>query len=399
MLHEFWQNFSHNLFKPLLLFFYLGFLIPILKVQFEIPYALYQGLTLYLLLAIGWHGGEQLAAVDPSSIGAIVGFMVLGFLTNCAIGLLAYGLLTRMTSLRRIDRATVAGYYGSDSAGTFATCVGVLATVGIAFDAYMPVMLAVMEIPGCIVALYLVARLRQRGMDPVGTMPDEPGYDPRAKLELVTAPALSGHQLETRREREIDEELELSLERQEHPGPEPGPGGTALLREVLLNPGLYLLFGGLTIGFIGGLQGASVVHDGNIVFVAAFQGILCLFLLEMGITAARKLQDLRDAGRGFVAFGLLAPNIFAALGIFIAHSYAHLTHTHFQPGSYVLFAVLCGAASYIAVPAVQRLAIPEASPTLPLAASLGLTFSYNVTIGIPLYIQLTQAITGWFPIA
>lgn len=398
MIHEFWQNFSHNLFKPLLLFFYLGFLIPILKVQFEIPYVLYQGLTLYLLLAIGWHGGEQLAAVDSSSIGAIVGFVVLGFVTNCVIGFLAYGLLTRMTSLRRIDRATVAGYYASDSAGTFATCVGVLATVGIAFDAYMPVMLAVMEIPGCIVALYLVARLRQRGMDPVGTMPDEPGYNPRAKLELVTAPALSGHHLETRREREIDEELELSLERQEHPGPEPGPGGTALLREVLLNPGLYLLFGGLTIGFIGGLQGASVVHDGDIVFVAAFQGILCLFLLEMGITAARKLQDLRDAGRGFVAFGLLAPNIFAALGIFIAHSYAYLTHIHFQPGSYVLFAVLCGAASYIAVPAVQRLAIPEASPTLPLAASLGLTFSYNVTIGIPIYIQLNQAVTGWFPI-
>lgn len=399
MIHEFWQNFSHNLFKPLLLFFYLGFLIPILKVQFEIPYVLYQGLTMYLLLAIGWHGGEQLAAVDPSSIGAIVGFMVLGFVTNCVIGFLAYGLLNRMTSLRRIDRATVAGYYGSDSAGTFATCVGVLATVGMTFDAYMPVMLAVMEIPGCIVALYLVARLRQRGMDPVGTMPDEPGYNPRARLELVSAPALSGHQLETQREREIDGELELSLERQEHPGPEPGSGGTALLREVLLNPGLYLLFGGLTIGFIGGLQGTSVVHDGDTVFVAAFQGILCLFLLEMGITAARKLQDLRDAGRGFVAFGLLAPNLFAALGILIAHSYAHLTGTHFQPGSYVLFAVLCGAASYIAVPAVQRLAIPEASPTLPLAASLGLTFSYNVTIGIPIYIQLNEAVTVWFPIA
>ncbi|MBS9533340.1 sodium-dependent bicarbonate transport family permease [Mycobacterium sp. M1] len=402
MLHEFWLNFTHNLFKPLLLFFYLGFLIPILKVEFEFPYVLYQGLTLYLLLAIGWHGGEELATIDPSSIGSVAGFMVLGFATNLLIGMLAYGLLTRMTSLRRIDRATVAGYYGSDSAGTFATCVGVLATVGIAFDAYMPVMLAIMEIPGCVVALYLVARLRRNRMDPAGTMPDEPGYDPQAAAELVTAAQLSTHRAATVREAGVEEELELSLEKRDHPSPAGaatrGIVSGALVREVLLNPGLYLLFGGLVIGFVGRLQGESVIRDGDHVFVAAFQGMLCLFLLEMGMTASRKLRDLRSAGRGFVAFGLLAPNLFAALGIFIAHGYALLTRTHFEPGSYVLFAVLCGAASYIAVPAVQRLAIPEASPTLPLAASLGLTFSYNVTIGIPLYIQFTHAVTGWLPV-
>ena len=88
--------------------------------------------------------------------------------SNFFIGILAYFLLTVMTPMRRIDKATVAGYYGSDSAGTFATCVGVLGTVGMAFDAYMPVMLAIMEIPGCLVALYLVARLRHKGMDAAG---------------------------------------------------------------------------------------------------------------------------------------------------------------------------------------------------------------------------------------
>jgi hypothetical protein len=89
--------------------------------------------------------------------------------------------------------------------------------------------------------------------------------------------------------------------------------------------------------------------------------------------------------------------VFATLGIITAHAYAHLMHAQFKPGTYILFAVLCGAASYIAVPAVQRLAIPEASPTLPLAASLGLTFSYNVTIGIPVYIEISRAVTQWFP--
>ena len=90
--------------------------------------------------------------------------------------------------------------------------------------------------------------------------------------------------------------------------------------------------------------------------------------------------------------------MFATLGIVVAHGYSMAIDQPFEIGTYVLFAVLCGAASYIAVPAVQRLAIPEASPTLPLAASLGLTFSYNVTIGIPVYIQIAKIVVKAFPV-
>ena len=410
MLQEFWLNFTHNLFKPLLLFFYFGFLIPILKVRFEFPYVIYQGLTMYLLLAIGWHGGEELAKIN-SSIWVIVGFMVLGFILNFLIGALAYVLMGWLTSLRKVDRATVAGYYGSDSAGTFATCVAVLAAVNIAFNAYMPVMLAVMEIPGCLVALYFVALLRHRGMDAAGNLPDEPGYTPPVKVSVGPGTAAKpphGQSLEAEHERGVEQELELAMEKLEHPNWEPDKSpvrGKAkrmsffsreLLQEVFLNPGLVLLFGGIMIGLISGLQGQKVVADDDKFFVLAFQGVLCLFLLEMGMTASRKLRDLRTAGPGFIVFALLAPNIFAPLGIFVAHIYASLTHADFKPGTYVLFAVLCGAASYIAVPAVQRLAIPEASPTLPLAASLGLTFSYNVTIGIPLYIEVNRLVSHWF---
>ncbi|WAC93259.1 sodium-dependent bicarbonate transport family permease [Mycobacterium sp. Aquia_213] len=410
MLQEFWHNFTHNLFKPLLLFFYFGFLIPILKVRFEFPYVIYQGLTMYLLLAIGWHGGEELAEVNASSVGAIVGFMALGFVVNFLIGIFAYYLLGWLTRLRRIDRATIAGYYGSDSAGTFATCVAVLAAVNIAFNAYMPVMLAVMEIPGCLVALYLVAHLRHRGTDAAGNMADEPGYTP---VKVGVGPGTAarppqGQSLETERARGIEEELELSLEKGERteeldvsPGTQltkkkPSLFSRELFQEVFLNPGLVLLIGGIVIGLISGLQGQKVVQDDDKFFVMAFQGVLCLFLLEMGMTASRKLKDLRTAGPGFIFFAVLAPNVFATLGIFVACAYASVTHTDFKTGTYVLFAVLCGAASYIAVPAVQRLAIPEASPTLPLAASLGLTFSYNVTIGIPLYIEIARIIEQWF---
>jgi uncharacterized protein len=409
MLHDFLQNFEHNLFKPLLLFFYFGFLLPLLKVDFEFPYVIYQGLTMYLLLAIGWHGGEELAAIKASSIADIVGFMIVGFALNFVIGVLAYGLLSRLTSLRKIDKATVAGYYGSDSAGTFATCVAILISIGMEFDAYMPVMLAVMEVPGCLVALYLVARLRHRGMDADGNMPGELGYlAPAAPAKFAPGAAAQpppGQQLDAENDSGIAQELNFSLTNRPRPevqddeeaGKKPPLLSAQLLREVFLNPGLLLLFGGITIGLISGLQGHKVTHDDDVFFISAFQGALCLFLLEMGMTAARKLRDLRSAGRGFIFFALLAPNIFAPLGILVAHTYAYVTHAHFDPGTYVLFAVLCGAASYIAVPAVQRLAIPEASPTLPLAASLGLTFSYNVTIGIPVYIEIAKVIGRWFP--
>ena len=172
-----------------------------------------------------------------------------------------------------------------------------------------------------------------------------------------------------------------------------------LMHEVFLNTGLYLLFGGIVIGLISGLQGPEVTRADDSFFVTLFQGVLCLFLLEMGMTASRKIKDLRTAGWRFVVFGLVAPNIFAVIGITVAHAYAWATGAHFELGTYVLFSVLCGAASYIAVPAVQRLAIPEASPTLPLAASLGLTFSYNVTVGIPVYMEIAKAVIRGFPLA
>lgn len=509
LLSQFWDNFRHNLFKPLLLFFYMGFLVPLLRVPFEFPHVIYQGLTIYLLIAIGWKGGEELADLNAHDLAQAGGFMATGFVTNFAIGCLAYLLLRSVTKLRRVDAATVAGYYGSDSAGTFVTCVGVLASQGVAYAAYMPVMLAVMEIPGCLVALYLVSRLRRQGMDPLGNLPGETGYDPTGKRAAPLSSSSHG-----------DAPVAVTADR----GVRRGGFNWKLLHEVFLNPGLYLLFGGIVIGYASQLQrnpddvavieladdgstadavliktgehlpqpaadedgvhhpigdrqsvsdqdgrnaapvrtashttasqstnghalvsyGAADEPDGeasmeaevtptsvakdprmlvlplqkkkeltapehvrlrqkssfeqlDALFVDLFQGALCLFLLEMGMTACKRLRDLKAGGLPFVAFGLIAPNVFAACGMLIAHGYSHLIGQPFAEGTYVLFAVLCAAASYIAVPAVQRMAIPEASPTLPLAASLGLTFSYNVTIGIPVYMMIAKILSQYAP--
>lgn len=441
MLHQLADNFLHNLFKPLLLFFYAGFLIPVLKVNFEFPKAVYQGLTMFLLLAIGWHGGEELAALEPSMIGQAMGFMLVGFLTNTVIGVAAYVVLKKCTRLRQIDAATVAAYYGSDSAGTFVTCLGVLTAANIAFAPYMPVMLAIMEIPGCLVALVIIAKMRQRGMDKLGNMPGELGYQaPRSvhatdfadevtvthEEELVGAVAgegsgyatTNGHshrpvqahrgghshgnahgrsdeQNEAALEKAVNDEDDIALRKQgEKPIKKRGVFSKELLHEVFFNPGIYLLFAGIAIGLISRLQGAKVTAAGDKLFNDLFQSLLCLFLLEMGITASRKIKDLKDGGWQFVAFALIAPNVFAMFGMLVAHAYASAIGVTFEVGTYVVFAVLCGAASYIAVPAVQRMAIPEASPTLPLAASLGVTFSYNVTIGIPVYIAVAQMLAA-----
>jgi hypothetical protein len=432
ILHStFVQNVAHNLFKPLLLFFYAGFLIPILRVKFEFPKAIYQGLTIYLLLAIGWKGGEELAELPAVTMMQALGFMVVGFISNTIIGIVAYMILRTTTGLRKIDAATVSGYYGSDSAGTFVTCQGVLIGGGIAYAAYMPVMLAVMEIPGCLVALYLVSRLRAQGMDRDGNSPGEPGYAGAGKSslngmkrvlvtthgehdeeeELVTSTSQAhgstvtrtksggGHIAGQAHSREEGENFEakMSLEDNSEEGlaiPKKTGIDLEVLHEVFFNPGIYLLFAGIAIGFLAQLQGHKVHDADDTVFIGLFHGLLCLFLLEMGMTASQRLGDLRTAGWKFVAFGLLAPNLFATFGMFVAYAYSHAIGQPMEVGTYVLFAVLCGASSYIAVPAVQRLAIPEASPTLPLAASLGLTFSYNVTIGIPVYMEIAKVLAG-----
>ncbi|MBN69949.1 MAG: sodium-dependent bicarbonate transport family permease [Gimesia sp.] len=417
MLEAFLDNFLHNLFKPLLLFFYMGFLIPILKVPFEFPKAVYQGLTLYLLIAIGWHGGEELASLSISEFGQALGFMAIGFFANLCIGIFAYILLQKTTRLRQIDAATVAGFYGSDSAGTFVTCLGVITAAQIAYAAYMPVMLAVMEIPGCLVALYLVSRLRQKGMDAHGNMPHEADYQPPhsapvmngidssevtggSEGEPVSHPSTGTTHTQTavaaktETRRELAAQLEVEVEEKKKP-----IFSKELLHEVFLNPGLYLLFGGIIIGFLGRLQGKAVTSLDDTLFVNIFHGMLCLFLLEMGITACRRLKDLKTAGWRFIMFALLCPNLFALFGILVAHGYSMALGQPFDLGTYALFSVLCAAASYIAVPAVQRLAIPEASPTLPLAASLGLTFTYNVTIGIPVYMLIAELVMKTLPVA
>ena len=390
-----------------MLFFYLGFLVPILRVHFEFPYVMYQALTIYLLIAIGWHGGEELAHLNPDHIGSIVGFMFVGFLTNTVVGILAYTILRAATRMRRVDQATVAGYYGSDSAGTFVTALGVLATAHIAYDAYMPVMLAVMEIPGCLVALFLVARLRNQGMDALGNMPDEPGYDPdgTARWSIASASPATMPRPSTRRESSPSSRwrsrrwntltstatAEPGQEEAEHHQRQAAPRGLPehralpALRRHHHRPDQRPARAGSHP------RRRQLLRD-------AVPGRALPLPARDGHDRLAQAQGPEDGRAGLTSPSACSPRTSSPRsGSWSPTPTPGLTGTHFELGTYVLFSVLCGAASYIAVPAVQRLAIPEASPTLPLAASLGLTFSYNVTIGIPVYMEIAKAVMQGFP--
>jgi uncharacterized protein len=379
MLDSILNNLVQNLLNPLLLFFFAGFLIPILRVEFEFPKALFQSLTIVLLLSIGWHGGEQLAEIEAGSdlIYAAL-FIVVGFITNLIIGLIAYGMLRALTNLRKIDASTIAGYYGSDSAGTFVTALGFLTALNIASAPYMPVMVAVMEIPGCLLSLVLVANLRKNGMDANGNMPGEMDYVTSEALASVEIPAMDTSLISE------DKNLQARVKKKMIDG--------HLLHEVFLNPGTFLLFAGVIIGLLSSLKGGKATEQVDHLFNFQFQAMLCLFLMEMGTTACKRAKDLKVAGLGFIVFGLIGPNVFAMVGFAIAYGFSMVTGYPLEIGTYVLFMVLCGSSSLIAVPAVQRMAIPEASPTLPLAASLGLTFTFMVTVGIPMYLEIVRII-------
>ena len=296
--------------------------------------------------------------------------------------------------MRRIDAATVAGYYGSDSAGTYATAKGVmnsLAATGAAgaaayqFKAYMPVMLAVHG------GSRLFGRSFFGGPPPRRGDGRSRSFARRNRVRPQRHADAGDGGRRRRAWRQSPNLARTQVGELGHPAAGLHPTGSLingkLLHEVFLNPGLYLLFGGIVIGLLSGLQNQgpepqnkTITGADDKLFLDLFQGALCLFLLEMGMTASRKLRDLKQAGWPFVLLGLGMPPVFATFGLVVAHLFNTATHADLTLGTYVMFAILCASSSYIAVPAVQRLAIPEASPTLPLAASLGLTFTFNVTV-------------------
>ncbi|HXF45678.1 MAG TPA: sodium-dependent bicarbonate transport family permease [Burkholderiaceae bacterium] len=301
------------------LFFLLGVLARLAKSDLRLPEALYEALSIYLLLAIGLKGGTQLAqqplaAVLPQALAAIA--------LGATIPLLLFPLLTRLGRLSRADSASIAAHYGSVSVVTFAVGLSALAKQKLAAESYMPLLVALMEAPGIITGIVL------------------------ARIGGTQRIAWS-----------------------------------ALAHEVVFGKSVLLLLGGLAIGALAGPSGLQPIEP---LFLDLFKGVLALFLLEMGLVAGARIGDVKRAGLFLVAFGLVAPPVLGAIGALVGHLIG------LSVGGIALFATLAASASYIAAPTAMRVAVPEANPALSIGVALGVTFPFNITVGIPIYLQYAR---------
>ncbi|GIT92617.1 sodium-dependent bicarbonate transport family permease [Jannaschia pagri] len=314
-----------NLLSPIILSFALGLAAALARSELTIPEAVAKGMSIYLLFAIGFKGG---VAVNVAGLDArLVGALVAGAVLSFALPFAAFSLLRVLTRLSPLDAAAVAAHYGSISIVTFVAGTSVLEAAGLTSDGWMVAVAAVMEAPAILSALWLVARSGQgRGMD------------------------------------------------------------ADLWREILLNGSIVLLVGSFVIGWITGQDGLDRIAA---FIVSPFQGVLCLFLLDMGLVAGRGLREARGVLRpGLLAFGLVMPLVGSAAGA-VAGLLLGL-----GAGSTMLFMVLGASASYIAVPAAMRVALPEANPSIYLTLSLGVTFPFNLTLGLPIYLAVSRMLTG-----
>ena len=336
----------NNLLLPAVLFFALGFIARLIRSDLRFPPDLAKTLSIYLLMAIGLHGGYELAKADlVTAVNSIVWALILGF-TLPVIGYLAL-LATR--KVNPMDAAAISAHYGSVSAGTFLTAIAYLDNISVEYETYPLIMLAVMESPAIVVGLILAAKARQSLASQNANM--APG----------NAAALTP-----------DDENGTSSDH----------SFVALLRDAFTNGSVVVLIGSMIIGAISTPSGMEKLFP----FIDdIFMGVLCLFLFEMGMVAARRISDFKKVGAVLAVFGIVMPLIGGVVGAYVGHGILG-----FSVGGATLVAVLGASASYIAVPPAMRLAVPEANPSFYLTLSLGITFPFNVLVGIPLYHGLVQ---------
>jgi uncharacterized protein len=342
-----------SLLDPAVLFFALGVFAGLVRSNLEMPAAISKFLSIYLLMALGLKGGFALAGSGfTPSVASSLGLAVL---LAVVVPLAGYLVLRRVLS--GFNAAAVAATYGSVSAVTFVTATQYLEAQHIAYGGYMAAAMALMESPAIILAVLLANALRQK----------ETSASREPQVVALTAggtATLGGRGL--------------------------GTGGPSLsigkiLHESFTDGTQLLLLGAMVIGLLTGDAGKAAMQpfSGDL-----FKGMLCLFLLDMGLSTARNLPALRGKSPWLLAYAVIAPIAHATLALGLAWA------LNVPAGDAALLMVLAASASYIAVPAVVRYAIPEADPSLYVSLSLGLTFPINIVLGIPVYTQVVQRVWG-----
>jgi len=324
--------FLSNLSSPPLLFFFLGAAAVAARSDLEVPNQIAKFLSLYLLMAIGFKGGVALA--EASFTLELVLTLLAAMAFSALVPLYTFLFLKR--SLATADAAAIAATYGSVSAVTFVTAAGYLDVMGIGWGGHMVAAMALMESPAIIMGIFLYMKF-------------------------------GGSEASS----------------------DPGIEWSRLLREAFLNGSVVLIIGSMIIGLVSGPAGMSQISG----FIQdMFLGVLCLFLLDMGIVAARRLKEFRQS-QGISQKGQMTTMVGAAVILPLFNALLALGVAYLLglgEGDALLFIVLAASASYIAVPAAMRLVLPQANPGSYLSMSLAITFPFNLLVGIPVYHALVR---------
>lgn len=313
-----WDIITLNLGSPAVLAFVLGVLAALIRSDLRFPEQVTSFLSSYLLFAIGLKGGLRLreAGIDEL-VGPVIATLILGLVTP----VVAYVVGRRVIRLDVANAASIAAHYGSVSAVTFTAAESLTRSAGTLTEGFIPALVAVMEIPGIVVALVIAAR------------------------------AMGGRSLRL------------------------------ALHEVVTGRSVVLLIGGLAIGVISPAASVAKVEP---FFVDLFMGFLCFFLLDLGTVAGQRMAQIKRSGLRLIGAAIAMPIVFGAVGV------AAGTLAGLSVGGATVLGAMTASASYIAAPAAVRVGLPEADLGYSLGAALGITFPFNLVVGIPLYAEIAS---------
>lgn len=322
--------FLQNLSSPPILFFILGIVAGFLKSDLNVPDQISRYLSIYLMMAIGFKGGVAIAET-PEINGQIIATIVAGIITGFTQPFIGYALLRWTTKLDSPTASAIAAHYGSISMVTFVTAVSFLGANEVAYAGYIVAVLALMEAPAILTGLFIAHRAEPKTI----------------RATAKATPRLS--------------------------------------REIFTNGAILLLMGSFLIGWGSGTSGMEKMHG---FFVEPFQGILAFFLLDMGLLVSRQMHHLKEFTVKLFMFGIYMPLLGAVVGLGLSWVIG------LDVGTGFLFTVLVASASYIAVTAAMRLALPQAKAAIYIPMTLAITFPFNIAFGIPLYFSIAQKILG-----
>lgn len=319
---ESFASLGSNLLSPPVIAFGAGMIAIWARSDLKFPAQVYQALTIYLLIAIGFKGGTAVASTSLAVLAVpLIATLVIGSIIPIGV----FFAVKHFMKLKIADAAALAAHYGSVSAVTFMACLAFLDNQGVAYEAFMPAIMVTMEIPAIFVAM-LLAKLFQKNKT-------------------------------------------TSLK--------------ASIHEVVSGKSFVLLICGLLSGIVAGAETKALIEP---FLVTPFYGVLMLFLLEMGLVAGEKIKGARQVGLPLIVFAIASPCIQGIVALFLAQAIG------LSQGGAVIFAVLSASASYIAAPAAVRASLPDANPGIYVTASLGITFPFNLVVGIPLFLGVSHII-------